>query len=617
MNRYTVTKQLGDGTYGSVLKAVNKQTGEITAIKKMKKKFYSWEECMGLRELKSLKKINHSNVIKLKEVIRQDDELYFVFEYMEGNLYELMKSRDKYFPESQIRNIMYQIFQGIAFINKMGYFHRDIKPENMLVKGDVIKIADFGLAREIRSKPPYTEYVSTRWYRAPEVLLRAQNYNSPIDIWALGGMMAELYTLRPLFPGTSEPDEMYKICAILGSPTNNSWSEGMKLAAQMSFKFPQFSPSPLSKVVINASPEALSLIQDLLKYDPQLRPTASQSLQYPYFQVNNFIPSTTSATIELASTTFSRRPLQKPESEIRLEEIEKAKKAQEKLEESQTFVPPIINLLHEPLDQSRTTSTFVQQRLANEPRAGPPTNIHIDSSDDAIATAQTTASDISYDLKDKDSYTSKPLYEFGYKNNPDIELSDNKPIKKPANKLNSLLSSGFNDSIYSNNNNINNDFTSSGLILNNSKNKTNDYNINTQNDIYSTVGNKSNDSPTSARYPKQAKYNNNIITSTSVGSSVSTINHNNNSNYSTNYNTSNYNSSNYNTNTINNSTTQTVNPTTNVSTNRFGRLAQFGMGMIGGGSNSNLNTNTSTSVPPANSKPSGFGGLSSFGRHRY
>eukprot|EP00953_Heterococcus_sp_UTEX-ZZ885_P021523 11998-Heterococcus_DN1.PRE.2 len=105
MNRYKVTKQLGDGTYGSVLKAVNRQTGEVVAIKKMKKKFYNWEECMQLREVKSLKKLNHPNIVKLKEVIRENDELYFVFEYMEGNLYELMKKRERYFPEAKIRNI--------------------------------------------------------------------------------------------------------------------------------------------------------------------------------------------------------------------------------------------------------------------------------------------------------------------------------------------------------------------------------------------------------------------------------------------------------------------------------------------------------------------------------
>jgi protein kinase len=261
MQRYKVTKQLGDGTYGSVLKAVNRQSGEVTAIKKMKKKFYSWEECMQLREVKSLKKLNHPNIVKLKEVIRENDELFFVFEFMEGNLYEVMKKRDRHFPESHIRNIMYQIFQGLAFMHRNGFFHRDIKPENMLVKGDVVKIADFGLAREIRSKPPYTDYVSTRWYRAPEVLLRSSNYNAPIDQWACGGILAELFTLRPLFPGTSEADEIYKICAIIGSPNQRTWPEGMRLASIMQFRFPQFVPTPLQQVMPNATPEAVELIQ--------------------------------------------------------------------------------------------------------------------------------------------------------------------------------------------------------------------------------------------------------------------------------------------------------------------------------------------------------------------
>lgn len=290
MNRYKITRQLGDGTYGSVLKAVNRQTGEITAIKKMKKKFYTWEECMQLREVKSLKKLNHPNIIKLKEVIRENDELFFVFEYMEMNLYEVMKKRERHFPESKIRNIMYQIFQGMAFMHKHGFFHRDIKPENMLVKGETCKVADFGLAREIRSRPPYTDYVSTRWYRGPEVLLRSTNYNSPIDQWACGCIMAELFTLRPLFPGSSEADMIYKICSVLGSPTMRSWQEGMKLAAQMNFRFPQFVPTALSSIIPNASPEGIKLMEDLMLYDPMARPTASQTLQYPFFQVNASLP---------------------------------------------------------------------------------------------------------------------------------------------------------------------------------------------------------------------------------------------------------------------------------------------------------------------------------------
>ncbi|KAG6931711.1 intestinal cell kinase [Chelydra serpentina] len=288
MNRYTTIKQLGDGTYGSVLLGRSIDSGELIAIKKMKRKFYSWEECMNLREVKSLKKLNHANIVKLKEVIRENDHLYFVFEYMKENLYQLMKERNKLFPESTVRNIMYQILQGLAFIHKHGFFHRDLKPENLLCMGpELVKIADFGLAREIRSRPPYTDYVSTRWYRAPEVLLRSTSYSSPIDIWAVGCIMAEVYTLRPLFPGASEIDTIFKICQVLGTPKKNDWPEGYQLAGTMNFRWPQCVPNNLKTLVPNAGSEAVQLMRDMLQWDPKKRPTASQALRYPYFQVGH------------------------------------------------------------------------------------------------------------------------------------------------------------------------------------------------------------------------------------------------------------------------------------------------------------------------------------------
>ncbi|XP_030302112.1 serine/threonine-protein kinase MAK isoform X1 [Calypte anna] len=290
MNRYTIMKQLGDGTYGSVLMGKSNESGELVAIKRMKRKFYSWDECMNLREVKSLKKLNHANVIKLKEVIRENDHLYFVFEYMKENLYQLMKDRNKLFPESVIRNMMYQILQGLAFIHKHGFFHRDMKPENLLCIGpELVKIADFGLARELRSQPPYTDYVSTRWYRAPEVLLRSSVYSSPIDIWAVGSIMAELYTLRPLFPGTGEVDEIFKICQVLGTPKKSDWPEGYHLASAMNFRFPQCVPISLKTLIPNASNEAIQLMSDMLNWNPKKRPTASQALKHPYFQVGQIL----------------------------------------------------------------------------------------------------------------------------------------------------------------------------------------------------------------------------------------------------------------------------------------------------------------------------------------
>ncbi|XP_077146151.1 serine/threonine-protein kinase ICK isoform X2 [Ranitomeya variabilis] len=286
MNRYTTIRQLGDGTYGSVLLARTTESGELVAIKKMKRKFYSWDECINLRELKSLRKLNHANVIKLKEVVRENDHLYFVFEYMKENLYQLMKDRNKLFPESTIRNIMYQILQGLSFIHKYGFFHRDLKPENLLCMGpELVKIADFGLARETRSRPPYTDYVSTRWYRAPEVLLRSTSYSSPIDIWAVGCIMAEIYTLRPLFPGSSEIDTIFRICQVLGTPKKNDWPEGYQLASAMNFRWPHCVPNNLKTLIPNASSDGIQIMRDMLQWDPKKRPTASKALRHPYFLV--------------------------------------------------------------------------------------------------------------------------------------------------------------------------------------------------------------------------------------------------------------------------------------------------------------------------------------------
>lgn len=207
-----------------------------------------------------------------------------VFEFMEANLYELMKDRKKLFPESDVRNISFQVMQGLQYMHKIGYFHRDMKPENLLCNGTtLVKIADFGLAREIRSRPPYTDYVSTRWYRAPEVLLRSTNYNSPVDLWAVGCIMAELYTLRPLFPGSSEVDELFKVCSVLGTPTSAIWPEGTKLANAMSFKFPQMVATPLRNLIPSASSEGLEIMQMMMMWNPKKRPSCNAVLKHKYF----------------------------------------------------------------------------------------------------------------------------------------------------------------------------------------------------------------------------------------------------------------------------------------------------------------------------------------------
>ncbi|KAG9391095.1 hypothetical protein J8273_7369 [Carpediemonas membranifera] len=326
MNRYSVLHTLGDGAYGSVIQAVHKQTGQLVAIKRMKKKYYLWEECVNLREVKSLMKLIHVNIIRLLEVIRQDDFLYFVMEYADGgNLYQLTQKRDQYIPEAKIRSMMYQVLQGLNYMHANGYFHRDIKPENILISNDVLKIADFGLAREIRSRPPFTEYVSTRWYRAPEVLLRSPKYSSPIDIWAVGTIMAELYTFRPLFPGNSEVDEINKIVQILGTPSN--WEEGFRLATKMNFRFPTADAADMKRVLGGASDDAVDLIEKMLSFNPLSRPTAAQALQHPFFTkhaaslapnkaspesrkadlIGSFTPSSLSSSVSHGASNQQRR----------------------------------------------------------------------------------------------------------------------------------------------------------------------------------------------------------------------------------------------------------------------------------------------------------------------
>ncbi|KFP44098.1 Serine/threonine-protein kinase MAK [Chlamydotis macqueenii] len=366
MNRYTIMKQLGDGTYGSVLMGKSNESGELVAIKRMKRKFYSWDECMNLREVKSLKKLNHANVIKLKEVIRENDHLYFVFEYMKENLYQLMKDRNKLFPESVIRNMMYQILQGLAFIHKHGFFHRDMKPENLLCIGpELVKIADFGLARELRSQPPYTDYVSTRWYRAPEVLLRSSVYSSPIDIWAVGSIMAEIYTLRPLFPGTSEVDEIFKICQVLGTPKKSDWPEGYHLASAMNFRFPQCVPISLKTLIPNASNEAIRLMSDMLNWNPKKRPTASQALKYPYFQVGQVL-GPPPQYLEKQTPIKPVQPREPKPALPKLEAISKPEPLTSPDVPDKTQPPPLSKVNHQPLQQIELPQNTVNQQVPKQ-----------------------------------------------------------------------------------------------------------------------------------------------------------------------------------------------------------------------------------------------------------
>jgi meiosis induction protein kinase IME2/SME1 len=216
----------------------------------------------------------HPNVITLYDFFYApgDKSLYLVFEPMEGDLYQLMKARrGRRMNGRLIFSLFHQIVSGLEHIHASGYFHRDMMPENVLITSTgisnyppmpfspvsserdisvIVKLGDFGLAKAIGSTPPYTEFVSTRWYRAPEVLLNDRLYSSSVDMWAVGVIMVEVINLRPLFPGISQIDQISKICGVLGHPSDHGvdkrgmtvgggpWNEGLSLARAMGFTFP-------------------------------------------------------------------------------------------------------------------------------------------------------------------------------------------------------------------------------------------------------------------------------------------------------------------------------------------------------------------------------------------
>ena len=296
MEKYEIITRLGGGSFADVYKALEKSTNSYVAIKTLKKKYSKWEDCLELRECRSLQKLNdetlssnagYDNIIKLKEIIfiKEKGTLNLIFEYLETDLYELMKNHfPKKLTEKEIRSIMYQTLQGLHFMHKYNFFHRDMKPENLLIINEKVKIADFGLAREIRSIPPYTEYVSTRYYRAPECILKSNNYNSPIDIWGLGCIMAEMYLHpQPLFFGNNEKEVLFKICSILGTPNHDIWNDGINLGKKNNLKFPNFNKVNLKDVIKNASDDAIDLISLMLQWDPNKRPNANNLLGHKFF----------------------------------------------------------------------------------------------------------------------------------------------------------------------------------------------------------------------------------------------------------------------------------------------------------------------------------------------
>nr|XP_043615396.1 cyclin-dependent kinase F-4-like [Erigeron canadensis] len=289
--RYEKIVSVGGGTFGVVWKAVDKQTHEVVAVKKLIEKYDRDNKHLVLREIKALKEMgNHPNIVKLKKFAKEHNDIYMVFEYMDSSLYRFMLDRTKNpFSEDEIREMCFQLFQGLSHMHRNGYFHRDLKPDNLLVSEGVIKIGDLGSTRNINDPLPYTDYVTTRWYRAPEVLLGSTGYEPSVDMWAMGVIMAELFTFQHLFDGSSQQDMIDKICKVLGTPTESTWSWGVRRARKMNIQLPDWIGVEFSQLLPYASPDAVNLISSLLSWDPFNRPTALEALQHPFFNKCNHV----------------------------------------------------------------------------------------------------------------------------------------------------------------------------------------------------------------------------------------------------------------------------------------------------------------------------------------
>uniref|UniRef100_A0A8H7Y5I7 Protein kinase domain-containing protein n=1 Tax=Psilocybe cubensis TaxID=181762 RepID=A0A8H7Y5I7_PSICU len=266
-----------------------------------------------IKELDALRKLSpHRNIVSLYDYFFSLDQrkLYLATGAMEGNLYQFIKARKgRALAGGLVSSILFQTLLGLNHIHSNGYFHRDLIPENILITTQapdaveekdvvvIVKISDFGLARELGSEGPYTEYVTVRWYRSPEVLLLSRNYTSAIDMWAFGAIAAEVLNLSPLFPGNSIIDQCMKICEVLGSPSDEArldengdrldggaWPEGIRLAQIVGYQFPAIVPRPFSSFFEPTVPASLlSCIKNLLEYDPGKRLTSQACLSHIYF----------------------------------------------------------------------------------------------------------------------------------------------------------------------------------------------------------------------------------------------------------------------------------------------------------------------------------------------
>lgn len=295
-NRYKILEIIGKGSYGVVCAAVDTQTGEKVAIKKITNIFeHSSDAIRILREIKLLRLLRHPDIVEIKRIMlppsrREFKDIYVVFELMESDLHQVIKANDDLTHEHH-RFFLYQMLRALKYMHTANVYHRDLKPKNILANANCkLKICDFGLARAAFTDTPttifWTDYVATRWYRAPELCGSFYSkYTPAVDIWGIGCIFAEVLMGKPLFPGKSVVHQLELITDLLGTPSSDTISrvrndKARKYLTDMRRK----KPVTFSEKFLEVDPLALRLLQRLLAFDPKDRPTAEQALADPYFK---------------------------------------------------------------------------------------------------------------------------------------------------------------------------------------------------------------------------------------------------------------------------------------------------------------------------------------------
>lgn len=285
MEQYEKLEKVGEGTYGVVYKAQDGD-GQIYALKTIR--LEAEDEGIpstAIREISLLKELQHPNIVRLCDVIHTERKLTLVFEFLDQDLKKLLDQQDGGLDPSTTKSFLYQLLRGVAYCHQHRVLHRDLKPQNLLINREgSLKLADFGLARAfgipVRS---YTHEVVTLWYRAPDVLMGSRKYSTPVDIWSVGCIFAEMVNGRPLFPGNTDNDQLLKIFKVLGTPNEAMWPTIAELP-DWKPEYQLYPASDWATVVPPLEEPGVRLLEKMLQYDPNQRVSGKVAMDSEYFR---------------------------------------------------------------------------------------------------------------------------------------------------------------------------------------------------------------------------------------------------------------------------------------------------------------------------------------------